>query len=128
MENYNSMVSRLLFDHILVSMRNTIAWLVGYFLTTFWYQLTHKSCRNLEGPWDSLPFLVGHGICAQKEVAIHLGKLKQQGGSTYKIWQVISLWGCRMAMRSHIYMNHNIMHIYNNGNGSSFVIVQLYAS
>jgi hypothetical protein len=31
---------------------------------------------------------VGHGICAQKEVAIHLGKLKQQGGSTYKIWQV----------------------------------------
>jgi hypothetical protein len=31
---------------------------------------------------------MGHGICAQKEVAIHLGKLKQQGGSTYKIWQV----------------------------------------
>jgi hypothetical protein len=71
---------------------------------------------------------VGHGICAQKEVAIHLGELKQQGGSTYKIWKVISLRGCRMAMRSHIYVNHNIMHIYNNGNGSSFVIAQLYAS
>ncbi len=88
MEKYGSMVTRLLFYHILISMKNMIAWLVGYFFTTFWYKLTNKSCRNLEGPWDSFSFLVGHGICAQKEVAIHLGKLKQQGGSTYKIWQV----------------------------------------
>jgi hypothetical protein len=39
-----------LVGYFLASMRNTIAWLVGYFLTTFWYQLTDKSCRNLEGP------------------------------------------------------------------------------